>query len=78
MIKVTREYKDKNTKKLVRAGAILSNETVEREKELISKGYAVKIEKTEQDDIIEETNEEEVVEEIVEKKPKATKKKVVD
>ena len=70
MIQVIREFIDKNTGKFMRVGAIMSNETTQRENELVSKGFAKKL-KEEKNEILEEEIKEEV-------KPKTTKKKVVD
>lgn len=89
MIQVIREFIDKNTGKFMRVGAIMSNETTQRENELVSKGFAKKLkeEKTiepKKEEVVEEVIdkvEKEVIEEIEvikEVKPKTTKKKVVD
>ena len=69
-MEVIREFIDKNTGKFMRVGAIMSNETTQRENELVSKGFAKKL-KEEKNEILEEEIKEEV-------KPKTTKKKVVD
>lgn len=89
MIQVIREFIDKNTGKFMRVGAIMSNETTQRENELVSKGFAKKLkeEKTIEPkeekvvkEVIDKVEKEviEEIEEVKEVKPKTTKKKVVD